>query len=216
MGKTLWEMLKSKFQGPAELMITNPLKAKIGSVFELKTIDFNGQLFKLRQIYEYRRIINGETFFFTDYDLFDAGKNQVVCLRLNPVANPDEASGLTHDVIALKLYDEFGYNADFLNVVNATTKEFEVQENGVVTERYWRINDVQDPYVATVTVVTSATQTKDDLKSQSVKYWDYWRQIKDEADQPFNEFLFVDINQTDGWTQIWKGAAVDPLKVSVI
>ena len=53
------------------------------------------------------------------------------------------------------------------------------------------------------------------VKKKDVEYWDYWREIKDEAGQPFNEFCFVEMNKEDGWFTIWQGKEIDAQNVTV-
>jgi len=221
MGKTVWEMLSGRMKGPVELQITNPLKLKLGTAVQIKDIDLKDLTFYTKRILEYKRTIGGETFIFTDYDLLArplGGDDVKVRLRLNPRANPDEVAGLTHNVVLLKLYDEVGYNEDLHRVVTDTTKMFEVLENGLCSERYWRINDVQDSYKPEVLVATEGSKAIDvsDLDRLHLEYWDYWREIKDEAAQTFVQYLFVEMDTDNGWFQLWRGSEIDPLQVTVL
>lgn len=217
--KTLWEMLKAKVSGPVELQIINPLNLKIGNSVRLDDIDFKDLHFTVKRIMEYKRTIGGSDYFFTDYDLSArplVGEEVKIRLRLNPMENPDKVAGLTHNVVMLKLYDELAYNEDFYKVVTDKTKLFEVSLDGVCTERYYRINDVQDPYRPTVTVVKEGDKDTEDLQKLNLEYWDYWREEKDEGGTLFSQFLFVEMNKDDGWFQIWRGQEIDPLQVSVL
>lgn len=219
MAKTLWEMLKSKAKGPVELQITNPLKLKIGNCVRVNDIDLKEMSFYVKRILEYKRVINGNEYAFTDYDLMArpmGGEDVKIRLRLNPMENPDVVAGLTHNVVLLKLYTEQGYDEGLHKVVTDTTKLFEVLENGVCTERYYRINDVQDSYKPAVTVVKEGDTDLENLERLHLEYWDYWREIKDEAGQKFNQFLFVEMDTDNGWFQMWRGEEIDAIQVSVL
>lgn len=220
MGKTLFEMLCDKMRGPIELQVENPLKLKIGTCVTIKDIDYSGLVFNVQKILEYKRVINGKEFKFTDYMLsarpFDA---EVVNLklRLNPIADPDIASGLTHSCLILKMYDELSYTEEFHNIVKDTTKQFQVLLDDVVSENYWRINDVQDSYKTTVTMVENDKATsRDELPQFKLEYWDYHREIVDEANQKLVQYLFVEMDADTGWFQIWRGMEIDTMLVSVL
>jgi len=219
MAKTLWEMLRAKSKGPVELQITNPLQLKIGACVNVNEIDIDEHIFYVKRIMEYKRVIDGNTYVFTDYDLLarPLGKEDVkVRIRLNPMENPDVVAGLTHNVVLLKLYEELAYDEGLHKVLTDTTKLFEVLENGVCTERYYRINDVQDSYKSQVTVVKEGDKDLEGLVKFGLEYWDYWREVKDEAGQPFNQFLFVEMDTDNGYFQMWRGEEIDAAQVSVL
>lgn len=219
MGKTLWEMLKAKAKGPIELQITNPLKLKVGTNVRVDSIDLKDLVFSVKRVLEYKRDIGGQSHFFTDYDLLARpfGSDEVkLRLRLNPMESPDPASGLTHNVVLLRSYEEMAYDKGLHDVLKDTTKLFEVLEDGVCTERYYRINDVQDPYGADVTVLKEGDTDLDALEKYSVSYWDYWRETTDEAGTKFNQFLFVEMDNDSGYFWMWRGEETIPENVSVI
>jgi hypothetical protein len=222
-GKTLWEMLKAKVSGPVEKQVYNPSGAKIGSAVTIDALDLADANFFIKEIRQYRRLIEGREFLFVDYVLLARslkGDDNWVRLRLNPVDDPDRAAGVTHNALVLRLYDEMAYNEDLHKVVTDDTKKFQVLENGQVTEEFFRINDVAGSYKTQVTVVQDLNHDKqadkDEVAREEIEYWDYWREIKDEAGQPFNEFLFVEMNTANGWFQMWRGREIDMQKVMVL
>ena len=222
-GKTLWEMLLEKVQGPLELKYYNPLRARIGSAVTIDTLELRDQDFFLREIREYKRTIGSKEFRFVDYALRArplGGSDVWVRLRLNPVEDPTKVAGLTHDVLLLRLDDEMSYNEELHRLVGDDTHKFQVLQDGKVVEEYWRINDVGSPYQANVSVVKDSNANnkaeKDEIENLRLDYWDYWREVKDEAGQAHTEFLFVEMNAADGWFQIWKGGAIDPQQVVVM
>ena len=57
---------------------------------------------------------------------------------------------------------------------------------------------------------------RNEVEKRHCEYWDYWRDVKDEAGQSRCEFLFVEMDAENGWFQIWKGNEIDPKRVVVI
>lgn len=221
-GKTLWEMLVAKFQGPTELSYYNPLKARIGSSLTLDEIDLRDLHFFVKEIRQYRRVIGEQEFTFVDYVLLarPLGEDDVWArLRLVPIEGAEEG-GMTHTVLLLRLYDEFAYDEAFHKVVTDTTQKFEVVEDGQVTEEYWRINDVTESYKADVSLLkdpnNDGTVDTDEVEKVQLEYWDYWRDTPDEAGQPVRQYLFVEMDAGHGWFQIWRGGETDPQRVMVI
>ncbi len=222
-GKTLWEMLMAKLQGPAELHYYNPLKAKIGSSIMINEIDLRDYNFFIKEIRQYQRSIDSQQFLFVDYVLLARplhGDDVWLRLRLNPVDDPEAAAGLTHTALLLRLYDEMAYDDGLYKVVNDTTKKFQVIENGQVTEEYWRINDVTTSYKAKLSILKDENKDgqvdEGEIKKENLEYWDYWRDTTDEVGQPVRQYLFVEMNSDSGWFQIWRGQEIDPQKVLVI
>lgn len=220
-GKTLWEMLVERIRGPVELTYHNPLRAKVGSSVSINEPELKELNFFVREMREYTRTIDGRPFVFVDYLLLarPLGAEDVwVRLRLVPVAEPDPASGLTHHALLLRLYDEFAYDEAFYGVVTDTTRKFEVSEEGRVTEEYWRVNDVAEPYRARVAVIRDTDQdgtvSPGEVERTEVEYWDYWREV-DAPGGPVRQYLFVEIDRGSGWTQLWRGAEADLQAVMV-
>lgn len=213
-GYTLWEKTIGMFDAKKSQTIFNPLGIDVGRFIWLDVLDYRDIQFRVVEISEYTREIGSKTFRFTDYHAQDTGATNKIILRYNPMDNPLPGSKQTNNVLLLKFYDELGYSEDFLNVVTDTTKQFEVREGDVVTELYWRVNDVQDPYLAKVASIT--TEAPEELANQEIKYWDYWRETEDEANQKVVEFLFVEMDTESGWFQLWKGQEIDPYAVKTI
>jgi hypothetical protein len=220
-GKTLWQMWTEP--KPKPLDFYNPINAKIGSIIIIDDIidgiDLHKCDFALESIEEFTRTIEGQTFKFTDYLIRDRGSPEVVRVRVNP-ADPN-VSVVPHNVLILRLDDEFAFSDDFLAVVNDTTKKFIVTDDkSGASEEYWRINDVSAPYKCSVVAIktTNADGSVDEKSAtrSNCEYWDYWRQTKDEAGQDFNQFVFVHQNSENGWFQIFKGREIDPQMITVL
>lgn len=219
-GRTLWEMLLDKLKGPVEFQYYNPLRARIGSAVTLDEVEWRDLNFFVLSIHEYKRTIGGQEFRFVDYALMARplhGDKIIVRLRLMPADDPDEAAGVDHHVLLLRLEDDLPYDEGLHKVVNDGTKKFQVLEDDKVQAEYERINDVSSSYRAEVTIVRDVNLdqhiTRDEIETRRVEYWDYEREVKDEAGQPRREFLFVEMDGENGWFRIWKGNEIDPKRV---
>lgn len=217
-GRTLWEMLVARFQGPVELRYYNPLKARVGSSLTIDEPDLKELNFFVREIRAYQRFVGGRDYPFVDYVLLArplGGDDVVVRVRLVPVAETD-SGGPSHDVLVLRLDDEFAYDASFESVLTDTTKKFEVQEDGQVVEEFWRVNDTIEPYPVEVAVLKDLDNdgkvTKDEVEKLRLDYWDYWREDK-EGGAPVRRYLFVERDTETGWFQLWRGQQIDPRQV---
>src|SRR5215469_200150 len=216
-GKTLWEMFMDRlhaggngsgisFANPLDLRIGSPVLVPFANGPEFKDIDF-----AVREIREYTRQIDGQEFRFTDYVLggvntksFDA--DQAVTARLRVVPN---AAG-AHDSLLLRLYDEFAFTQDFLDVVKDDTGVFEIDDDQSGSkETYTRLNDLRVSYQAAVLVISGTTPDGKAApgKAQPAKleYWDYWRDADLGGGHTAKEFVFVEMNSDTGWFQIWRG-----------
>jgi len=219
----LWEMLVAKLHAPVEFQYYNPLKAKVGNAVTIDEMDLRDLNFFIKEVREYKRSISGQQFLFVDYVLLArplGGEDKWVRLRLNPVDDPERVAGLTHQVLLLHLDDEMAYNEELHKVCNDTTKKFQVLQDGAVKEEFFRINDVTGSYKARVSVLkdldSDGTVEESEVRKTNIEYWDYWREYKDEAGQPVTEFLFIEMDASNGWFQLWKGQEVDPQHVLVM
>ena len=219
-GRTLWEMWTGKNEPLVEEPYFNPMKAKIGSAVAINDIDLKQDDFFVAEIREYKRTIEGKPFFFADYVVRAQplqGDAVVLRLRVNPTDQAD--TGPTHHVLVLRLYDEMAYNEGFHGVVTDTTKKIEVADKNV-TETYLRINDVQDSYKATVSAIRAVNQDgkgeKEEIQTVQVEYWDYSRETPDEAGNPMVQYLFVEMDTSSGWFQLWRGEEINPQRVVIL
>ncbi len=192
----------------------NPLALGVGGAVNIPYSngpDVAGYDFTVQEIREYNRHIGGQDYRFTDYVLRGVNTKSfeaegALTMRLRAV--PNQAGN--HDSLLLRLYDEFGFAEDFLNVVKDETGIFEVEDEKTgAKESFSRINDLRDSYEAAVLLVGETTP---DGKAASAKtkalkfeYWDYWRDIELPAGKTAKEFIFVELNSDTGWFQIWRG-----------
>ncbi len=165
----------------------------------------------MQEIREYNRQIGGQEFRFTDYVLKGVNTKSfeaegALVARLRAVPNPAGS----HDTLLLRLYDEFGFAEDFLQVVKDATGIFEVEDDKTGEKQtFARINDLKESYEAAVLVVKETTPdgkaATGKTSGQKIEYWDYWRDVDLGGGKTAKEFVFVEINSDTGWSQIWRG-----------
>jgi hypothetical protein len=218
-------MLMDKVRGPVELRYYNPLRAKVGSAVMVNEIDLKDQNFVVKEIRAYRRQIGGQEFPFVDYVLLSrplGGEDLWLRLRLVPLdrTEAERVSGLDHNVLLLRLYDEMAYDKGLHDVVTDKTRRFQVIDEGKVTEEYFRVGDVTDSYKAEVAVLQDTDSDgkvdSDEVAQKRVEYWDYSRQTTGEAGLPLRQYLFVEMDADSGWFQIWRGQEIDAQQVYVM
>ena len=216
---TLWQMLTKKISPdlPKTSVVINPLKAKIGSSVQFDVLDYRDMTFFVKEVREVARYVNGKNFPFTDYTLMArplGGEDVTVKLRLMPVTNVSPGDDLTHNTVLLQKYDELPWDQGFRDILNEN--EFVTKQDDVETGRYWRINDVKGGYQCVVKIVDSANEKEElGFKRDEIEYWDYWREYQDEAGQPDKEFLFIEMEKSNGFFTIWKGQEINAKRVDV-
>ena len=216
-GQTLWEMLCQRVRGTgngAGIVFGNPLDLRISSPFNIPYAngpEFAGFDFSVQEIREYNRRIGGEEFRFTDYALRGVSQetfDPTNAMRLRLRVVPNQAGA--HDSLLLRLYDEFEFAEDFLNVVKDTTGIFEAKDDKTgVTDTFSRINNLKGSYEAAVLVVAGTTPDGKGVPGKTspakLEYWDYWRDADIGGGKTAKEFLFVEMNSDTGWFQLWRG-----------
>ncbi len=224
---SLWDRLRGKTPPPpdpekaVEEKFYNPLGIKIGEMQSINHVDYSGMDFRVVEIVEYRRTIGGKVFFFTDYILlaqaFDGSENRVI-LRLLPMDEPQPGSEITHNVILLRLNEEFCYSEDLHKVITDETDDLYMDsEDGEGEDAFWRVNGVIEPYLASCSTIrdenNDGTIEDDEVTSSEVEYWDYYREIEIEGITEV-EYLYIEMNKENGWFKIWRGCQIDPTRIS--
>lgn len=213
---TLWQMLTKKFTGspPAKTaVVSNPLKAKIGSSVQFDVLDYRDMTFFVREVREIARVVGKTNFPFVDYTLLArplGAPDVTVKLRLMPATTVTPGDDLTHNTILLQKFRELQFDQGFRDTLN------ENKFDGVETGRFWRINDVKNGYSCTAKIINEANEkTEANYEKQDIEYWDYWREFNDEAGQPTKEFLFIEMEKDNGFFTIWKGIEINARRVDV-
>ena len=226
---SFWDRLKGKTPPPppvppVESKYYNPLKVVIGDYIDINDIDYAGLAFEISGIMEYRRVIGGQEFFFTDYLAIAKQLNKddvVLRVRLMPVTDPRPDNDLTHYVILLKTFDEFEYGkfeGFEENVLNDKSGIFKITDDatGEKDVPFWRVNDVKSPYTAGQTIIEDKNSDgkvdSREVDSGEVKYWDYWRGTKIEG-VDMTDWVFVEMDTETGWFTILRGREIDATRI---
>jgi hypothetical protein len=215
---TAWQMLMKKLHPdpPQSKLVLNPFNARIGSSVQLDVLDFREHTFFVKSIREINRPIGTENYQLVDYQLLarPVDKEDVEAyLRLIPVEKTGNKKDLTHHCILLKKYDELGFDQGFRDLLD--DPEFVTEVDGVETGRYWRINDLKTPYKCTLKVIDEKNEKATSVSTIGCLLWDYWRDHPDEAGQPTKEYLFVEMEEDNGYFTILLGEEINAENVTV-
>ena len=225
-GTTVFERWKERRRlanMDTEEKYVNPLDVRLGDIVSLDCLDWRDLDFQVTQFRVVTRKIGRDEFPFTDYYLLHrgTGDDEVRCiLRYIPLDEPDPDAGRTHTVLLLHQVDEFEHNQEVLDVLaqNAGYTHFTPAPEG--SEEEWvenqfpfRVNDLEIPYDCSVDLVKDENHDgeveDDEVKSFSLTYWDFWRTVSAEGGGDTTEYLFVEVDQGDGWTELFQGEEID-------
>lgn len=218
MGRTLFEILKTRLGPAAELQIYNPLKLKLGAQLQIDRLDYRDKDYQIHEIEEYSRPAVNKDDKFVDYCLLTKPPTEDLKLRLSPIAIP--SNGLPYQVVLLSLYYQCGYQeAIDSGLQNSTDSEtFEIDWEG--KRVYYRMNDLRTPHSCVVKTLSdpdgNGLVDDDEIVTSRVDYWDYHTELQDEANQTYLEYLFVETNTENGWWQIWRGVELNPEQVTIL
>lgn len=225
-GTTLFERWKARRADArldTEQRFYNPLDLRVGALISLNLEGLEDLDFQVLTLREVKRVINDQPYLLADYDLRAynlEGQEFRYRLRLVPLEEPDLESGLTHLVILLSPVDSFEYDEGVQGVLDAD--EGYVVSPGTDQEAVFptRVQDISEPYDTEIAVVSDENhdgQVEDDeVERFQDRYWDFWRNAAEEGDPERVEYLFVDVSQRDGWTEIWQGPEISPEDVEIL
>jgi hypothetical protein len=213
---------------PLELQYHNPLEAKVGCTVAFDhEPEIAGINFVVESISVYRTKIRHSDFFHTDYHLkgISLDHDAPVRLRLRLIPDENVEHQLGHRVQLLYLYHEMEHDPAFLkDVLGDPTGEFWVNQDDQGNEleeprKYWRVEDVLDPYNARLTVLTDVdgdgTIEDDELEHRDMVYWDYSRMTDDPNGQEITEFLTVEMDKDTGYFKFLRGTEVLPSQITI-
>jgi hypothetical protein len=231
-GRTLYEILTGRNKRdltPLELQYHNPLGAKVGCFVNIDNDpDLGGINFVIERMSIYETKIKERKFYHTDYHLRGTtlDRDRPIRLRLRLIPDEDETNRLGCKVQVLRLYDEMEWDAGFHdNVLMSESGIFDVNYDDAGVElaeprRYWRVEDVLDPYHARVTVLCdkdgNGKVEENEVERIDVTYWDYHRNTDDAVGQEFTEFLSVEMNDRSHYFTFLRGREVGAFQISVI
>lgn len=210
-GMTLWEMflewIRKLFRGPrqeapASTGLPNPFEWEPGVPVALDVShgpEFADALVRVENVRHSVRVIAGRHFDFIDYVLKvtprqgDPGRVRIRCVP---------GSGDQWSSVLLRLHDEFAYAREFVELLEDPTGVFKIEDDpsGAPVE-FTRLHGLTGPWQVSARDYTGkpAADTNEPAYA-NYKYWDYQRMAGSDE-----EFLFVEIDDQTGWTQLWRG-----------
>jgi hypothetical protein len=202
--QTLWERL-TKGAPILELEIYNPLAAKVGTFLTLDLLEFrNKPPVRLNGFAEYTRDRHKFVDYLLDGDVrlriipSDDRKRPFDCYLLQLDTTEQWSEGLFES-----LHDPVGFKIDY--------------GNGTV-DTFTRVNKLKDPREAVVKELIDENNDKkiqdEEVKTYSLKYWDFYMEAKDEANQSFFKFLFIELDENKQFT-FYQGKEIDPNRVMI-
>ena len=184
----------------------NPINFQIGGVIKLNIIDFMDQRFYPNEIREHKLLDSNKM---TDYFL-----DSNTILRVVPESSEEHPKG--YRSVLLHLDDSFEYSQEFYDMLHVNNKDenvFNIDDesdpNNIKREQFWRINDVKSPVDSNINVFTS-----NDTREDTLKFWDYSR-ITNVDSVETEEFLYIEMNGSDGWFLIWRGFEISVDRIEV-
>lgn len=225
-GRTIWEIItgaNKEQRKPLELQGYNPLQAKVGCTVSLKhDMRFQGINFVIERITVYETPIGKKTYRHIDYHCKGTSLETegFVRFRLRLLPNDDATNELGCLIQVLFLYDEFAWDQSFLaNVLGDPEGIFNIEQNDAGEQlppdqvrRYWRIEDVRDPYHSKTLVYEDDNKSgeidESEMSKGRITSWDYSRITQDENHVEFTEFLSVEMDDATRYFTILRGTEV--------
>ncbi len=200
--RTLWQRIMGKgVAEPTAAPKYNPLGAKAFSPILIDLSGYTGKQLIVKQTREVIRSINATEHKFADYDIEDESNNKLR-LRVFPEGK----------ILILDLYEDMQFSDDLWQICLNET-EFHVTDNdNNVEETYWRIGDVKTTQECMVLLDVGS----DYCKGYKMDYWDFSRITKDEANQDYEQYLFVEMDKDSGRFQMWRGQEINQSRITVL
>ena len=233
-GRTLFDILTGRNQRdmtPLELQYHNPLEAKVGCTVSFDEEEsLKGINFVIEKISVYETKIGRDKFHHTDYHLKGISLDHDNYIRLRLRVTPDEnvTNKLGCTVQLLHLYDEMGWDEGFWNCVNDPSGEFQVNYDDAGQELpeptcYFRPEisgrRLTEAYSARLTLLQdkdgNATIEENELEHYNVTYWDFGREAQDENEQPFIEYLYIEMDDESRYFTFLRGRDILPADILV-
>lgn len=221
---TLWQILTGQYKKEdVESKFYNPLNLRIGNRVGIDTLDLESVDFSVQALKQVTRHVGNEKFLMADYSLVARPFGQDVIqkrLRLVPLDEHGEGK-TTHSAVLFNLLAEFKYDEDFHNGLGVNT---EITEGEATPEqpdppKYWRVNDVNTPWECTIKHISDVDgdgrAEMSEVKDAAMTYWDFWRETPDEGGNKVIEFYIVEMNNDNGWFQVWVGREIDQHRIEV-
>ncbi len=231
-GRTIWDILTGRNKrdmSPLELQYHNPLGAKVGCTVSFDNEpDLRGINFVIERMLIYDTKVKERKFVHTDYHLrgISLDRDRPLRFRLRLIPDEDETNKMGHKVQLLSLYDEMEWDETFHDSVLGNEQgimDVNYDDEGkelAEPRRYWRVEDILDPYHARVTVLAdkdgNGTIEESEVERLDVTYWDYHRDTNDQNGVEFTEYLTIEMNDKTGYFQFFRGREVRASDILVI
>jgi hypothetical protein len=213
--KTLLQLMKDRAEAKErakeiECPVENPLQLRFNSMVSFALAEQQDNEYRVRTISEVVRDINHERHVFVDYELRQPESENVLKLRAQD-----------NRYLLLSAIDSFGYNEGFKEVLDEALDLFTVTNPDGSTNDYARINHRAQPWHANVTAIEDkdgdGKMTGNDPVLQiTMSYWDFEREVIDEAGQKHLEYLFAEMDKESGWFTLWLGNEIDASQILII
>ena len=230
-GRSLWDILTGKNKRdltPMELQYHNTLGAKIGCTVSIDQPEYSEVNFVIEKISVYETKVKQKKFYHTDYHLrgISLSIREPIVLKLRLIPDGDVSNALGCKVQLLRLYDEMEWDDGFYaNVLLSETGQFDVNQDEMGNElaephKFWRIEDVLDPYMARVTILSDkdghGVVEEAELERVDITYWDYHRNATEPGVGEYREYLTVEMKDPSRYFVLYKGTEVQPSQITVI
>jgi hypothetical protein len=230
-GRTVWQRLRGenvKDSRPLELQYFNPMKLVVGRHV---TLDHESAVrgidFTVTGIFVYETNIGDRKFYHTDYDLVGQSLSETAPIKMRMRLEQDENQPDGYKIQMFRLFEELGSDKTFYEMLNAEDENgehvFLINNDGdtdlETPWKYWRIDDITEPYQAEVVEMKDADRSgsieDSELKRRSVEFWDFSRETTDaETNEPFVELFWVEMDKDSGYFKMYLGKDVRAFQVS--
>jgi hypothetical protein len=214
--KTLWQILteKKQIKVPVESTILNPFDLKIGNLLEIELENLDDVNFTVKGIRELTRIINGEYYKLTDYELYAKPYGQDPIehkLRVIPKQNDE------YDIVLFSKINSFVYDQNFHEGLNNNP----TLEDGVV---YERVNGLTGEIKAASKFLYDKNNDGiidyNDFENSNIVYWDFIKEVVLEGNLDINPsyelyFYLVEMNSDNGFFELFNGRLIDSQRIKV-
>ncbi len=227
MGKTLWQRWTEKPPKVEEYKYFDPLGVKVGGSITIDELDYRGLPFFVREIREHKRPELGDAHTFTDYMLVAKSiSNEEKSVRIRCFNLPE--GDLPYQPVLLEQYDQLAHDENpdsdyqgLFNAVHDTTGKFDIKTDNEDVEFYrptkagggYQLSSYNAEVILVVECLKEGIADQSRIQRESLEYWDYSRTTKDEANQDYEEYVFVELNKENGWLMVWRGVELNPPNV---
>jgi hypothetical protein len=239
-----WKEKRRVENADTEELYVNPLELKLGDSITIDTESLRDEMLKVDEFRVVSKEVGEQSFPSTDYFVSyrDEESGEVVrdvVLRFTPLDSPDKDADITHQVLLLEPLTQFEYDPELAAVLEKNegfvwreesmqaplhtiqevlSEDYKPEGSKTVVEEThypYRVGDVVSPYYCTIDYLkdkdSDGELDRDEVDSYSVKLWDFCREAEDGI-----EYLFVEIDNKDGWTEIYTGREIDQEVVTKI